>query len=175
MIIKDVRVDWLFIWEARGGKYGCAVLLPKGSPQEKQVNEALAKAKAAGLANGKFTEAHTKSAAFKKCLRDGDAEIETEGRPAHYKGMSFFNCTNTNKPGIVGPDLNPIMDKDLLYSGCYCNVDVNVAPFYNVEHNSRGIGAYLNNIMLVREGERLDGRQAAEEAFAGMSVENDLQ
>lgn len=171
MIVKDVRVDWLFVYETgKQGKYGCTILLPKGSPQEKQVIEARDKAIQNGIANNKFTQAHTKSATFKMCVRDGDAEIETEGRPAHYKGMSFINCSNSNQPGLVDENLQPIMDRDKLYSGCYVNADVNIAPFYHKESGSRGIGAYIQNVMFLREGERLDGRQSAEEAFAGMEA-----
>ena len=173
MIVKNVRVDWLFIWEpSKKGKYGCAVMLPKTDPQVKEVEAAIAKAVQAGIASGKFTDAQVKSAQFKKCLRDGDAEIETEGRPKHYAGHVFFNVTNKSQPGIVGPDTKPLMDRDKLYSGCYCHLDVNFAPFNN---ESRGVGAYLNNIMLVKEGERLDGRQAPEEAFSGLQVTDDLQ
>ena len=89
--------------------------------------------------------------------------------------MNFFNCTSPNQPGIVGPDNQPILDKSTLYSGCICTLDINIAPFFNKEHNSRGIGAYLNNLMLVKEGDRLDGRQSAEDAFAGIKVDDDLQ
>jgi len=175
MIIKNVRIDWLFVWEpGKQGKYGCCVLLPKGSEQEAQVKEAIAKAKAAGIAAGKFTEANTKSASFKGCLRDGDFEIETEDRPAHYKGTSFFNCNNASQPGVVGPDTAPLLDQDKLYSGCYCHVDVNFYP-YNHPKGGKGVGAGLNNIMLVKEGERLDGRVSAEEAFADLKVTDDLQ
>lgn len=173
MIVKNVRVDWLFIWEpSRKGKYGCAAILPKTDSQAKEVAAEIAKAIQAGIASGKFTEVQVKSSVFKKCLRDGDIEIETEGRPKHYKGTVFFNVTNKSQPGIVGPDTKPLMDRDKLYSGCYCHLDVNFAPFNN---ESRGVGAYLNNIMLVKEGERLDGRQAPEEAFSGLQVADDLQ
>ena len=175
MIIANVRVDWLFIWEpGKQGKYGACVLLPKGSAQEKQVIDAIAKAKAGGIAAGKFTEANTKSASFKKCLRDGDFEIETEDRPKHYAGMSFFNCSNKNQPGIVGSDRQPFMDQEKLYSGCIVHVDVNFYA-YNHPKGGKGIGAGLNHIMLVKEGERLDGRVSAEEAFADVKVSDDLQ
>lgn len=171
MIITNVRVDWVFVWEpGNKGKYGVCVLLPKGSKQEKEVIAAIDQAKLKGIQTNKFSDAETKKASFKKCLRDGDEEIETEGRPAHYKGMSFFNANNTSQPGIVGPDTKPLMDRDRLYSGCYVNIDVNFAPFAN---ESKGVGAYINHIMLVREGERLDGRQSAEEAFAGLATESD--
>lgn len=173
MIIQNVRVDWLFVWETGNkGKYGACIMLPKGSPQEKQAKDAVAKEITKGVAAGKFTEAQARSKNFKGCIRDGDQEIIDEDRPAHYAGHSFFNASNASQPGIVGPDTAPLMDQNLLYSGCFCNVDINFAPF-NVE--SKGVGAYLQHIMLVKEGERLDGRQSAEAAFAGLAPEGDLQ
>ena len=173
MILKNLRVDWLFVWErSKKGKYGCCVMIPKTDPQLKEVQAAIDKAIQAGIASGKFTEQHVKSSAFKRCLRDGDAEVISEGRPKHYVGHMFFNATSPNQPGIVGPDTKPLMDRDKLYSGCYCNLDINFAPFNN---ESRGVGAYLNNIMLAREGDRLDGRQSADEVFAGLQVTDDLQ
>ena len=51
--------------------------LSKTDPQVKEVQAAIDKAIQAGIAGGKFTDAQVKSAQFKKCLRDGDAEIET--------------------------------------------------------------------------------------------------
>lgn len=173
-IIKEVRIDWCnLITPGKQGKYGCTILLPKGSKQEKQVKDLIAKAKTAGVQANKFTEAQTKSATFKGCIRDGDGEIETEGRPNHYKSMSFINVNNAKQPGIVDKKLDPVMSGDQIYSGCVCNCDINIAPFYHAESGSRGIGAYLQNIMVVRDEARLDGRQAADEAFAGMEVEDD--
>lgn len=175
MIIKNVRLDWLFIFEpGKQGKFGCCAILPNGSEQEKQVRKAIDKAKAVGIAAGKFTEANTKSASFKQCIRDGNFEIKTEERPAHYKDSMFFNASNKDQPGIVGPDLNPLLDKEKAYSGCYFNIDVNFYA-YNHPKGGKGVGAGLNHVMLIKEGERLDGRVNAEEAFAGLAVESDLQ
>ena len=64
------------------------------------------------------------------------------------------------------------MDPQRLYSGCYVNVDVNLYA-YNHPKGGRGVGAGLNHIMLVREGDRLDGRVSAEEAFAGLEATPD--
>ena len=93
-------------------------MLPKTDPQVKEVEAAIAKAVQAGIAGGKFTDAQVKSAQFKKCLRDGDAEIETEGRPKHYAGHVFFNVTNKSQPGIVGPDTKPLINQSLKMSRC---------------------------------------------------------
>ena len=170
MIFDNVRIDWCFCFEPGGkGKYGVCVMLPKGSKQHKQAQEGVDKAIKAGIANGKFTEAQTKSTSFKKCLRDGDEEFATGERPVHYKGHMFFNANNAKQPGIVGPDAKPLMDANQLYSGCFSHVDVGFYPFNN---ESKGVGAGLNNIMKYKDGERLDGRQSAEEAFAGFATED---
>jgi hypothetical protein len=176
MVISNVRVDWVFVFEPnKNDKYGVCVMLSKGSPQEDQVKKAIDKAKAAGIAAGKFTAAHTKSASFKPCLRDGDQEIETEDRPKHYKGMSFFNASSPTQPGIVDEHVQPLLEAGKLYSGCFVNVDVNFYA-YNHPKGGKGIGAGLNHIMFVREGERLDGRVSAEEAFSGMeAADGELQ
>ena len=173
MIITNLRSDWLFVWEKNSkGKYSACILIPKNDPQLQAIQAQISRAIKVGIEKGKFTEAQTRSASFKPCLRDGDVEIETEGRPVHYKGHMFFNANNKTQPGIVGPDTKPLMDQSKLYSGCFCHYDVNFYPFNN---ESKGIGAALNHIMLYKEGERLDGRVSAEEAFAGMQVDESLQ
>lgn len=170
MIIQNVRLDWLFCWErSKKGKFGACIMLPLDHPQLDQVQKEIDRKIALGIEQGKFTQANTKSAAFKKCMRDGNEEMEAEDRPAHYKDHKFFNANNKDQPGIVGPDTMPLMDRDQLFSGCFCNVDVNFYPFNN---ESKGVGAGLNNIMLTKQGERLDGRQDAATAFAGLQDDN---
>lgn len=171
MIIENVRCDWVFLLEPnKNDKYGVCAMLPKGSAQEKQVQAAVDKAKATGIAAGKFTEANTKSQSFKPCLRDGDEEIETEDRPKHYTGMMFINASNDSQPGLVGPDNKPLLDSSQVYSGCYFHLDVSFYPFSHPK-GGKGVGCGLNNAMFVKPGDRLDGRQSAEAAFAGMAVE----
>jgi len=177
MVIKNVLVDWLFCFEpGQKGKYGVAILIDKNDPQITLLQAAIDQAMAKGIAKNMFTKQQTQSSAFKKCLRDGDVEMETEGRPAHYKGKMFFNANNKDQPGIVGPKAEPLMDRNRLYSGCICHVDVNFYPF---NKESKGVGCGFNNIMLVKEGERLDGRTSAEDAFSGLAeatdAENSLQ
>jgi hypothetical protein len=171
MIIENVRVDWLSVFQpGNKGKYGVAILLPKGSPVEAQVKDAIAKAKVAAIAKGKYTEAQTKSASFKGCIHDGDAEYEAGERSKEYIGHSYINANNKDKPGIVNKAGRKILDSEPYYSGWYCTLDVNFSGFNN---ESKGVGAYLNHIMFVRPGERLDGRQSAEEAFKNYVSEDE--
>ena len=56
------------------------------------------------------------------------------------------------------------MDQDEFYSGCICRVSITFFGF-DIDGN-KGVGASLNNIMKVRDGERLDGATNAEDDFA---------
>jgi hypothetical protein len=173
MIIQNVRCDWVFLLQPnKKGKYGVCALLPKGSPQLEQVEKEITRAIQKGISAGKFTEAAVKSQNFRRCLRDGDLEVETEERPKHYLGHMFFNASNAEQPGLVDEHCRPLMSKDKVYSGAYYNLDINFYPYVHPE-GGRGIGAAVNNVMFVQDGERLDSRQSAEEAFADFVVTDD--
>lgn len=176
MIVTNVRADWLFILEAnKKGKFGMCCILDSKDPQVAQVQAAIDKAKQAGIAKGLFTEANMKSKTFMKCLRNGTEECETEDRPGHYKNTMFFNANSqATQPGIVGPDLKPLMDQEGVWSGSYFNVDVNFYPYAHKD-GGKGIACGLNNVMFVKAGERLDGRTDATEAFAGMAATDNLE
>jgi len=174
MIVKNVRCDWVFLAETnQHGGYSMCLMLPNSHPQLKEVTAAIDAAKAKGISSGKFSEANTKSANFKNPLHDGTAEHASDERPAHYAGHMYVNANQKgSQPGLVGPDLQPLMDDSCLYSGAFYNVEVNFYPF---DTKSKGIGCGLNNAMFVKHGDRLDGRTNAEEAFAGLAAEGDLQ
>jgi len=169
MIIKNVRCDWVFLAETnQHGGYSMCIMIPNSHPQLDEVKAAIAAAEDKGIAAGKFTKANTTSANFKQPLHDGTAEHAADERPAHYKGHMYVNANQkSGQPGIVGPDGNPLMDNSCLYSGAFYHVDINFYPF---DTKSKGVGCGLNNVMFVKDGDRLDGRVNAEEAFAGLAV-----
>ena len=141
-------------------KYNVAVLIPKKDKATiEKINKAVENAIQAGIdkvgKNGKPV------ANLKMPLRDGD-----EARPddAAFAGCYFVNCTSQRKPGVVDADLNPIMEKEDFYSGCYGRVSINFYAF-NVSGN-KGVAAGLNNLQKLEEGERLAGGSSAEEDFS---------
>lgn len=107
--------------------------------------------------NGKMPPASK----LKLPLRDGDEEKPDD---PNYAGHYFFSASASNKPGMVDKELNPIMDKAEVYSGCYCRLSVNFYPF-NVSGNT-GVAVGLNNIQKLRDGEPLGGGSRAEDDFA---------
>lgn len=172
MIITNVRFSYLNAFKAAKNpsgvmKYSAAILIPKNSKQLPDITEAINKAAEVGVSKNKFTVQQTKN--LRLPLRDGDKEFESGDRGKEYKGYFFINASSDNAPGVVNAHLEPIIDPEEFYSGCYGHADVNFFP-YNAGGN-RGIGVGLNNLLMTKEGERLDGRQAAEDAFANHKVE----
>lgn len=143
-------------------KYSCAFLIPKDNEQGlKEIREAIQQAVAKGVEINKYPR--TAVPGLRLPLRDGDKEVAEGSRGKEFEGHFFFNCSSVNPPGVVGPDAKPLMDNGELYSGCVGRLDVNFFP-YNAKGN-KGVGVGLNNVMKVRDGDRLDGRQDAESAF----------
>lgn len=109
-----------------------------------------------GDKNGKINKATLKTP-----LRDGDIERPDD---AAYKNAFFFNASATRQPGIVDANLDPIMSADEFYSGCFGRASVDFYAFN--KGGSRGVAVGLNNLQKLEDGERLDGRSAAEDDFA---------
>ena len=177
MITNLVRFSYLHAFEATPNpsgdlKFSASILIPKTDTKGiKAIHDAINVAVQKGIDNNKFTAAQVKN--LRLPLRDGDAEFEEGNRGEEYKGCFFMNSSSKNKPGVVKAQKDsgpvPIFDPDDFFSGCYGRADVNFFP-YNQAGN-RGVGVGLNNLMLVKEGERLDGRQKAEDAFSEYTEE----
>lgn len=142
-------------------KYNICVLIPKSDTvtvgKIKKAVEAAIEAGKAKIAdkNGRIP------ANLKLPLRDGD--IERPDDPA-FEGNYFINANSLRKPSIVDRELNPIMNKEEFYSGCYGRASIN---FYAFNVSSKGIAAGLNNLQKLEDGEMLAGGSTAEEDFGG--------
>lgn len=106
---------------------------------------------------------------LKMPLRDGDMEREDD---EVYSGCMFINANSGQKPGLVDADLNPIMDKDEFYSGCYGRASINLYPYDS--NGSKGIACGLNNLQKLEDGERLSGSGATAEDDFGSKEDEDL-
>lgn len=173
MITTVCRISYPALYEPKPNpsgalKYSCSLLVPKSDTKGvADIQAAIAKA----IEKGKADVWKGKVPKFRyEPLRDGDAELASgEKSSKEYEGHYFINCSSNEAPGVVGPDAKPLFDRDSIYAGCYVRADINPFPYLN--SGNAGIGWGLNNVMLVREGERLDGRQRAEDAFAGFAQE----
>jgi len=171
MITSVCRISFPALFEPKANpsgalKYSCSLLIPKSDVAG---DEAVKKAVDKAIEQGKEKLWKGKVPKFRyEPLRDGDAELASgEKTSKEYEGHYFLNCAANTAPGVVGPDAKPLFDQGAIYAGCYVRADVNPYPYSN--SGNHGVGWGLNNVMLVREGERLDGRQKAEDAFAGFT------
>ncbi len=174
MITPEGIISYPNIWEPKANlsgvlKYSCSILFNKSDAQGiTDLKAAIEKATIKGKESISTWKGKVPNFRYQP-LRDGDAELESGDKTDKvYEGKYFINCSSNDAPGVVGPDAKPLMDQDALYAGCIIRADVNPFPYSNGGNN--GIGWGLNNIMLVREDTRLDGRQRAVDAFSGFAA-----
>lgn len=146
------------IGDSEEKKYSVSLIIPKS---DRLTLNRIKKAIEGAKENGKNSKFGGKVPANLKIpLRDGDAERPDDEA---YAGSYFINASSKTRPGLVDANLNPIIDENELYSGCYGRASVNFYPF-NVSGN-KGIAAGLNNLQKIKDGEPLGGRQSAESDF----------
>lgn len=98
-------------------------------------------------------------------IRDGDEKRRDDGTiPAGYEDAFYINMKCQKRPGVVGPDLQDIIDGSDFYGGCYARSQVHIAAYD--QKGNRGVGVYLNNVQKLRDGDSFGkGRVSAAEAF----------
>jgi hypothetical protein len=106
---------------------------------------------------------------MKRPKRDGDTDEAYMGDPI-YKGVWVINASNKKKPGIVDRYNNAIANEEMVYSGVYANISLTIAAF---TQEGKGIGAYVNNVQIIKDGERLDGTMAPQDEF--MAYDDDAE
>lgn len=173
VITGKVRFSYAHVFEpvaAEEGadpKFSVSLIIPKSDLKTlDKIEKAIEAAKQAGKdkisKNGKFVPG------IKIPLRDGDEDKPDD--PAYADSM-FLNCSSKIKPGLVDKDLNPILDKEEFYSGCFGRASINFYAFN--KNGNRGIAVGLNNLQKLSDGEPLSGGSSAEEDFKD-EYEDDL-
>lgn len=114
---------------------------------------------------GKFQKMATTGAARLPFRKDAEAK----GYP---EGSTFINTRSERKPGAVylhaGEDKKPakVADEDIrevFYPGA--QVRAQIRAFAYDSQGNKGVSFALNNIQKIADGERIDGRQDATQAF----------
>lgn len=167
VITGEVRFSYAHVFEAtvigddgddKDKKYSVCLLIPKKDKTTlAKINAAIDAAKAAGKTS-KWENKLPPN--LKLPLRDGDEEKSDK---PEYAGHWFINATSKSKPGVVDEDLNPILERDQFYSGCYGRASINFYAF--AMKGNKGVAAGLNNLQKTRDGEALAGFSTAEEDF----------
>lgn len=160
----NTRFSYFNVWEpvsinGSKPKYSISVLIPKTDIATiNKINEAIDIAIEEGIA--RFGGKKLNKATLKLPLRDGDLERDNDA----YKGHYFINANSINAPQIVDGNLNPILDRNEVYSGCYDRVSLNFYAFNS--NGNKGIACRLGNVQKLRDGEPLGGPSSAKDDFA---------
>ncbi|MFM1524746.1 MULTISPECIES: DUF2815 family protein [Helcococcus] len=149
-------------------KYSTSILIPK---EDKKTLQKIEDAVDAAIEQGisKFGGKIPNKQAIKLPLRDGDIERDDEA----YKGHFFINANSMTPPQIVDLNVDPILIKDEVYSGCYARVSINFYAFNS--NGNKGIACGLGNIQKIADGEMLGGRSSASDDFDSLEDEDFLK
>lgn len=164
VITGKVRLSCAHVWEPvsiNGGeeKYSVSLIIPKSDTKTvKDIQAAVDAAIDAGL--GKFGGKKPNKDAIKLPLRDGDVERPDD---ENYKDAYFINANARTAPQIVNRKVQPILDRDEVYSGCYARVSITLYAFNS--NGNKGIACGLGNIQKLEDGEPLGGRSSAASDF----------
>jgi len=151
-------------------KYSMQVHIPKDDKKTvAKVEKAMKQAYEEGLTKLKGnSKSNPPYETLKKPLRDGDAEHPDD---EVYHGYYFINANNSQKPGVVDGDCEPILDPSEVYSGCYGRVSLNFFAFNS--NGNKGIAASINNVQKLRDGIPLSGHSRPEDDFSGEEDDDD--
>jgi len=98
-------------------------------------------------------------------FRDSEEKDGAEGFP---EGTVFCTLSSRYKPGIVDTSQTILEDPEEFYSGCYARATIIPFSFDNI---AKGFAFGLQNLLKVKDGDRIDGRVSAEADFADFGDE----
>jgi len=173
VITGKVRLSYVRVFEPHSidgeqeKRYSLAVIIPKTDTKTiAMVKKAVEAAKEEGMQKfgGKIPTN------FKLPLRDGDEERPEDEA---YKNSYFVNAKSNSKPEVVDRYNIPITNPELVYSGCFGRISMNFFAFNS--GGNKGIAAGLGNVQKLEDGEKLSARLTAEEDFADIWADEDLE
>lgn len=172
VVTGKVRFSYMHIWEptaieeGQDKKYSVSLIIPKS---DKTTLTKIKAAIEAAKEEGKKKFGGKIPTNLKLPLRDGDAERPEDD---NYADSFFVNANCKTKPGVVNKKVEPIMDQEEVYSGCYGKASITFYAF-NTSGN-KGIACGLNHIMKTEDGDPLGGRSRVEDDFADEEDDDDL-
>lgn len=148
-------------------KYSVTVLLPKSDVATKARLDAAYQAAVNAGVGAKWNGVMPPK--IESPVYDGDG-VRPNGEPfgAECKGCWVFTAGNKQQVQIVDISQNPIVNPSDIYSGMYARVCVSFYA-YNFS-GKRGIGAGLEAVQKLEDGEPLGGHVSAADAFGGANA-----
>ena len=142
-------------------KYSMACLFPKDAKLKALRN----------LRDAKIIETFGSLAAAPKKWNDPLRDQGEKESMGYEEGSVFINVSSKTKPELVDKTGQPIIVEADFYAGCYALAQIK-AYWYDKAGN-KGVGFGMNSVMKRRDGEPLDGRMRAAEAFKEFMGDDD--
>lgn len=175
VITGEGRLSYCHIWDpisVNGGKekYSTSYIFPKSDTETLRAIQAGIKAAyedGQGVLRGKGRSVPPLSG-IKTPLHDGDKEKPDDEA---YRNSYYIQASSLTRPGVVDANVQKIINPEEVYSGCYARLSLGFYA-YNVNGN-KGIGAGLNNVQKLRDGEHLGGTKSSPEEDFGTGAVNE--
>lgn len=148
---------------AENGKseYSMTLLIPKEDTGTLDRIKAACKAAVDKLWNGKPPQG------LNTPWHDGDGPKPQGGMYGEEcKGMWVINVKSTQQPTVVDAQVQRVLDPTAFVSGDWCRVALNA---YAYDNKRKGVALGLGNIQVVRKGEPLGSKRAAEDDFEAIA------
>lgn len=102
---------------------------------------------------------------FRNPIRDGDVDKSDRDE---YKNTWFITARSKQRPGLVDDKLQPIIEQDQFYPGCYARATVTCYAYGQDPRKTAGnagVSFGLQNIQKLDDGDPLVSRVSAENDF----------
>lgn len=154
-------------------EYSVIALFPKGadlSALKKQAADAVKEKWPAGAPAGLRSPFRDQGEKVVKDKTTGVAQTGPDGKPVlalgHEAGAIFMNFKAKQKPGLVGPSNQAIIDPSEIYGGVWLRAQVRAYTYGGPGTKfTPGVAFGLQNVQKLRDGEPLGGRMKPEDAF----------
>lgn len=169
-----VRASYCQVFEAKEfendgkPKYSMEIIWDKESQQTEEFKK-IKKAIGIAMAKAHGKEQSKWPSGWKNPLRPVTDKPDEQRGEVYQDGFLFSraSCNTKRKPQVIDKkSRRTIESEEDFYSGCYCKVSIAIG-YFNTKGN-RGVHFILNNIMKVKDGDRLGG---ATDAFSDFGVD----
>lgn len=148
--------------EGKEGKYEVTLLIPKKTDISELESAINAVGKEAFGEKWKGIDRQTHPT-----IRDGDEKDDPI-----YHGHWVLRAKSNKRPGVIGPDRQPIEDKDEIYGGAWGRISVTPGSYKQL--GNWGVTLYLGNVQKVRDDEPFGGSGVkAEDEFESFGSASD--
>lgn len=170
------RVAFPQVFEAKGfngskPKFSVTMLFDVDEINKDPAEKAKWDALVAAIPAAAISKFGSEPAKYKKPFKKGSDQTNNETGAIYngFEGMVTLNAASESRPGLVDEDVNPIIEQDKFYGGCYARASINLYAWSHPQ-SGKGVSAGLQNIQKISDGEQFSGKSKAEDDFGAITT-----